>query len=521
MAVEITYVDPSDVGSLNLGTDAEPYTSLSAWNTAEAKDLVSLGNTHIVYCRGGADTIAAATNINMSGWTTGASNYVQIIGQGNTDGKLDTSKYYLDKTVSSGSGGHVLSPAAYTQVLDLQFKLRHNTGAGSSRSCLQLIFGRNGIKTRRCIFDVGGSSATVAGYAMFIDAAASGTGNTILSDSIIIDSNTFTTHNAIETSLGATADRVKIYNNTFINTTSGKTAIESSTFKIVNNIFQGFDTDASGTYESGTNYNLTDNVSFPAGANNVVSTTLTFEGGGSYQLSSSDTAAIGAGIGPSSDSQVQTTDFKGTARSGTTTDIGADKYAAPTITSTSDDTPTSGTTLTINGTNFGSQTGSANVTVSGVSMVESRWTGTEIDIPLVIGDNKYNVNAPIVVTDSIGVASAAWNVQIQPASGVSYVNTSGTLASSGDRIETSPALASGDQIEISNVVGGSISDVTVNVDGSFSVASGVTSFDARVNDGTGWGTAATQVVGGASQRFALVRDLVSDLVYDLTQDSIG
>lgn len=165
---------------------------------------------------------------------------------------------------------------------------------------------------------------------------------------------------------------------------------------------------------------------------------------------------------------------------------------SPTITSTSDDTPTDGTTLTINGTNFGTNTGSAGITLGGTSVTPSSWTSTAIGIPIAIGSRKYGTNYAIVVTDSSAQTSNSWNVQIQPASGKEYVDLSGALASSGDRITAITDLASGDQLEISNIQGGTTADVTVNVDASFSVASGVTSFDVRANDGTGWGTTGTQ-----------------------------
>lgn len=188
----------------------------------------------------------------------------------------------------------------------------------------------------------------------------------------------------------------------------------------------------------------------------------------------------------------------------------------PAITDTSDDTPTSGTTLTINGQSFGTQTGSAQVTVGGVVVTPSSWSSTQIQIPLTIGNNRYGVNVPIVVRDSGGTSSSAYNVQIQPASGVNYVSLSGTLASSGDRITATPDLASGDQVEWSNVVGGTISDVTVNADASFVASSGVISFDVRVNDGTGWGTYATQLlVAGRGIVRPLVRSLTSNLVTNL------
>lgn len=175
--------------------------------------------------------------------------------------------------------------------------------------------------------------------------------------------------------------------------------------------------------------------------------------------------------------------------------------ATPTITNTSDDTPANGTTLTINGTSFGSQTGSASVTLGAVPITPSNWSATAIDIPIDIADHKYGVNVPIVVTDSTGTSSSAYNIQIQPASGVNYVNIAAPLAAAEDRITSAPDIADGDQVEWSNVEGGSISDVTVNADGSFVTAEAVTAFDVRVNDGTGWGDYATQSMTPAGSRY--------------------
>ena len=119
------------------------------------------------------------------------------------------------------------------------------------------------------------------------------------------------------------------------------------------------------------------------------------------------------------------------------------------------------------------------------------------------------------------VSQSRYKVQIQPASGKAYVNLSGTLATEGDRITAIPDLASGDQLEISNVVGGTISDVTVNADASFSVLAGVTAFDVRVNDGT-WSSVATQYVAepgtDANSKRGLVRALVRPLTFDIARD---
>jgi len=175
--------------------------------------------------------------------------------------------------------------------------------------------------------------------------------------------------------------------------------------------------------------------------------------------------------------------------------IGIQPYSAasnPTITSTSDDTPTNGTNLTITGTNFGSTQGSGSVTLGGTSITPSYWSDTSIVIPIVLGDRLYNSNYSIVVTNNSSLASSGHNIQIQPASGYAYTNLSGTLATSGNRLTSIPDLASGDQVEYYGVVGGTISDVVVYSDGSIAWSTGVTGFYARANDGTGWGTAGFQ-----------------------------
>lgn len=194
--------------------------------------------------------------------------------------------------------------------------------------------------------------------------------------------------------------------------------------------------------------------------------------------------------------------------------------ATPTITSTSDDTPTDGSTLTLTVTNAEASQGTGGVTAGGVGWTETSWADTSVAVTVALGDNKYGVNVPLVLTNNSGLSSTGYNVQIQPATGKAYVNLSGTLASTGDRLTATPDLASGDQVEISNVVGGTISDVTVNADASFSCTSGVTAFDIRVNDGTGWGTVATQYVTGSSadSKRGLVRPLVKALSMSIARD---
>ncbi len=77
MADVIRYIDPTATG-LGDGTSwTDAYTTIDAWHTAEATDLVTAGDTHTVYCRrngGGEDT----SSISTSSWTTDATNYLKI-----------------------------------------------------------------------------------------------------------------------------------------------------------------------------------------------------------------------------------------------------------------------------------------------------------------------------------------------------------------------------------------------------------------------------------------------------------
>lgn len=140
-----------------------------------------------------------------------------------------------------------------------------------------------------------------------------------------------------------------------------------------------------------------------------------------------------------------------------------------------------------------SQSGSAGVTIDGVAQVVTWNTTTSCSIASIArGASKYGTNISVILTDASGNASPAYTTTLSPQAGWNYVDTSGTLVTSGDRITASPDLASGDQITWGNVVGGTIADVTVYADGSFTWNPGVTAFDVSINDGTGFSAAVTQ-----------------------------
>lgn len=169
-----------------------------------------------------------------------------------------------------------------------------------------------------------------------------------------------------------------------------------------------------------------------------------------------------------------------------------------------------GANFNINGV-FGAVTA---VTLGGVAQPAVSGNASLIVRTGALGTLKYGVPLDLVVT--AGTVMTVPNQSISPPATKNFVDLS-TLTTSGQRITATPDLAPGDQLEWSNVVGGTIADVTVFDDGSFSSAPAVTAFDVRVNDGTGWGTIATQdVANQATDTVNVIRRMTTDLTRLIT-----
>jgi hypothetical protein len=158
----------------------------------------------------------------------------------------------------------------------------------------------------------------------------------------------------------------------------------------------------------------------------------------------------------------------------------------PAIVSTSDDTPANGSTLTLTVQNAGASQGAGGITADGSGWTETSWSNTSIAVTVALGNNRYNVDVPLVLTTNDAQESDPYNVQIQPASGYAYFNLSGTPAASG-LLEAIPELTGTEQIEVSGVVGGTVSGITINADGTLVVDGDITLWYARAHNGTEWG----------------------------------
>jgi hypothetical protein len=126
MAQVIRYVDPDASGAADGTSWTDAYTSLSAWNTGEGTNLVTDGDYHTCYCRSSGGT-EDTTEFTLSGWTTGASNYIEIRGADfPATGIWDASAYILHG--DDGGVYNIVVEEDYVRFHNLQFKVT-TTGA--------------------------------------------------------------------------------------------------------------------------------------------------------------------------------------------------------------------------------------------------------------------------------------------------------------------------------------------------------------------------------------------------------
>lgn len=268
----------------------------------------------------------------------------------------------------------------------------------------------------------------------------------------------------------------------------------------------------------------------------IIGCSTTATAGNSINTALGDTVTEFTGSDRTFNAASRTVAFYGTAASSTPT-VGVDSNSTsgsvnqamlfigvpsavtgPTITSTSDDTPTNGTNLTITGTGFGASQGDGGVTVDGISVTPGSWSDTEIVIPVDVDTGfPYQTDLPIIVEANGGATSSAHNIQIQPVSGVEAFDLSGTLAAAQYRLTSSPDLAAGYQVEVSQITGGTTADFTGYQDGSYGVAATVVSFRWRAFNGTEWGTYATEYPQSRQSLRALALSLAIPLSIDLSE----
>lgn len=162
------------------------------------------------------------------------------------------------------------------------------------------------------------------------------------------------------------------------------------------------------------------------------------------------------------------------------------------------------TEVAIVGTDLGANTsartlklvqGSTQVTQSQVS---GNATSGTFDVVFDSGAGPHLKYGAATLRATVGAQTGDISVTITAPSGKGYVNVGTPNADTSVRLTTSADAASGDQVEISNVIGGAVSDVVVNTDLTWDADDAVSAFTFRLWSAADsvWGDPAVQDVLG-------------------------
>jgi hypothetical protein len=290
MADVIRYVDPGVVGGLGNGTSwANAYSSMNAWNVAEATNLVTSTTNHYCYFRSTGGVIDTTPTTIDTTWTTSTTYKLYLTGDV-TEAKWDTSKYIFQ---GSNLIRIMTIYAGWVVVSNMQFEI---TGLNAhTQACLYA----NGsapssdIWIKNCIV----KSANQATYRERAMSFNTGTGRTLRAWNCIVWNVNNTIANAANVALYVTGVGNKyFYNNTF---SGGYNSVQYSTggnVEAINDIFVNAGSTVAGTW-SNSDYNTSDKATTTGGASDQVNKTFTFVNSatGDFTLKSSDAGAKGFG----------------------------------------------------------------------------------------------------------------------------------------------------------------------------------------------------------------------------------
>lgn len=309
----MSVIDPDN----DTGTD---YLSLSAFVTGEAGDQGAAAVlAEFRSSSGSADTTNAAVN--------GFSNYSSFDIKPHTDnvdpgGVYSASSYRIEGT-TVGAGSSVLAILDPDIIIDtLQVQATNSGGYSGTRAIHVNIAGTTRILNSIIKGVISGAGSHTRGIELRAATTDAWIENTLIYDFVNSAESCFGI-----LSISSTNPGVNVYNSTIINCRTGLEVGNPDSILVVNTITQNCNNGFNGTFDSNSDYNLSDLASDAPGSNSVNSSTLTFVGGDDYHLVSGD--AIGAGVGRGTDSNVPQYDVDGDERPLiSTTDIGFDLFVA-------------------------------------------------------------------------------------------------------------------------------------------------------------------------------------------------
>lgn len=308
-------------GTTNATTGANrAYASLVEWEAAEQTDLVSAGDTHVVECSGDGQDVG---QLSIAGWTTGASNTITVtVASGSrhngTSRQVSGAGYQIAADVTTG----VFRPQTdYVSAEFLDVYASGTTSTEAIRVPSALTSGDNQITFTGCIFSTAKTTGSSAYLVNLRGADANVTFRNCIGYGVIrsmdgrycgaveVSHCTFWRH---DDQLGLMLDADATVTNTYV----GKASGSAEDFWTSGTAPSGSNNASSDT-SAATDY--TSSLTSKAGADQFVSVT---RGSEDFTLKSgSDLEGAGTPLGA-------VTDIIGTARDGTTPDIGAFEFVA-------------------------------------------------------------------------------------------------------------------------------------------------------------------------------------------------
>ena len=314
-----------------------PNTSIPITFNGGNRDLVANGEQWNIACYAN-DTTADTTAVTVDGWNTGTNNFIRIftpvsateVGTSQRhDGKWDENKYRLAGTVTGSDTGIMLIQDLHVRIDGLQMRLTDMTA--NSQIILGLM-NQSGSPEVYVSNNIIRGVATISylehlGILFYYDPTG---GKGYVYNNIVYD---FGYNDDMSAAIMAVGDGDRyFYNNTIHNSYSGFSDWSSNS-SLKNNIVQNCVFGYNGTFDSSSDYNLSDLASDgPSPSYRYgLATEVTFvdEANDDFHLAQTDPYAKDAGTNLSADANLAfSTDIDGATRTSVTAwDIGADETA--------------------------------------------------------------------------------------------------------------------------------------------------------------------------------------------------
>jgi len=327
MATEVVHVVDPDNGS---GAD---YTTITAWEAAQQRDLTSADEIAVAKCRCTGSTGDAISIMYISGWTTDATRYIKIWTDPTESyrhsGKWSTGNVYRIEATKTGSSQAIIDVQEdFVQFVGLLMQSDnggqlHAKGINFQNS----VADGSEFLVDSCIIRALHSGAS--SYANGIDCTYVSTGGNRtlkVQNTLVYD---FSESNADCGGIVQTYGwNVLSYNNTVHNCWDGiYCGNNASNYHVVKNciVQDCTETCYGGTFHADSDYNCSDDGTHPGSNGQTGEVTFVDEANDDFHLNSTDSVALGNGLDLSSDaSNPISVDIDGDAR--TSWDIGADEF---------------------------------------------------------------------------------------------------------------------------------------------------------------------------------------------------